>query len=76
MFYIRSIGADALHRKMMAEFLEKIMDWPEDAKRSLREAIDRMLSKPSAKEPKKMTSDDAFGSWVGSGRRRRKRSST
>lgn len=57
--------ADVLHRKMMAEFLDKIKDWPEDAKRSLKEAIDRMLAKPAPKEPKKLTSDDAFGSWVG-----------
>jgi len=49
----------------MPEILEQIKDWPEDMKRSLKEAIDRMLAKPAPKEPKKLTTLDAFGSWVG-----------
>lgn len=57
------MNAEALRRKIMAEFLEKVRDWPEDAKRSLLEAIERMLMKPKPK--KKLGTLDAFGSWVG-----------
>ena len=57
------MNAEALRRKMMAEFLEKVRDWPEDAKRSLMEAIEGLLKKPKAK--KKLGTLDAFGSWVG-----------
>lgn len=59
------MNAEALRHKMMAEFLENVRDWPEDAKRSLLEAIERMLKKPKKNNKKKLTSDDAFGSWVG-----------
>ena len=59
------MSSKALHRKMTAEFLDKIKDWPEDAKRSLKEAIERMLSKPAPRPGKQLGSDDAFGSWVG-----------
>ncbi len=59
------MNAEALRHKMMAEFLENVRDWPEDAKRSLLEAIERMLNKPKKNNKKKLTSDDAFGSWVG-----------
>lgn len=57
------MNAEALRRQMMTEFLEKVQDWPEDAKRSLRDAIERMLKKPKSK--KKLGTLDAFGSWVG-----------
>jgi hypothetical protein len=59
------MNTNALHRKMMAEFLEKIKDWPEDAKRTLKEAIERMLSKPPKTGDRKPSTDDAFGAWVG-----------
>ncbi len=59
------MNAEALRHKMMAEFLENVRDWPEDAKRSVIEAIERMLKKPKKNNKKKLTSDDAFGSWVG-----------
>ena len=45
--------------------MENVRDWPEDAKRSVIEAIERMLKKPKKNNKKKLTSDDAFGSWVG-----------
>ena len=57
------MNAEALRRKMMAEFLEKVRDWPEDAKRSLIEAIECLLKKPETK--KKLGTLDSFGSWVG-----------
>lgn len=61
------MSTDALHRKMMAEFLDKIKDWPEDAKRSMKEALDRMLGKPLPKgDPTKGTLS-AFGKWEGDG---------
>ena len=50
---------------MMAEFLDKIKDRPEDAKRSLKDAIERMLTKPAPQPAKRLSSDDACGSWVG-----------
>ena len=61
--YLWNKNAEALRHKMMAEFLENVRDWPEDAKRSLLEAIERMLKKPKTK--KKFGPLDAFGSWVG-----------
>ena len=39
------------------------LDWPEDAKRSLIEAIECLLKKPETK--KKLGTLDSFGSWVG-----------
>ena len=59
------MNAEALRRRMTAEFLEKVRDWPEDAKRTLLEAIERMMKKPSGNKKKGLSSDDAFGSWVG-----------
>lgn len=59
------MATNALHRKMMAEFLDKIKDWPEDAKRALKERIERMLSSPAQESKNQPSSDDAFGTWVG-----------
>jgi len=59
--------ADALQRKMVTEFLEKIKDWPDDAKRLLKEAIDQMMARPdrSGKRSGKKGTMDAYGAWVG-----------
>lgn len=61
------MATNAIHRKMMAEFLDKIKDWPEDALRSLKEAIEQRLNPDSDKKPPKMKGGtmDAFGGWVG-----------
>lgn len=59
------MSSNALHRRMTSELLEKIKDWPEDALRSVKDAIDQMLAKATPGAPKGLSSDDAFGSWVG-----------
>jgi hypothetical protein len=58
--------SNALQRKMMTEFLDKIKDWPEDSLRSLKEAIEQRL-KPEGNKPTEMKGGtmDAFGAWVG-----------
>ncbi len=52
---------------MTAEFLDKIEDWPEDALRTLKEAIEQRLKPGSTKKSPKMKGGtmDAFGAWVG-----------
>jgi|GEM_PF-6625936 len=57
----------ALHLKSMPEILEQIKDWPADAKRSLIEAIGRMLPDPDQKKKPAGGSLDAFGMWKGDG---------
>ncbi|MCU0320200.1 MAG: hypothetical protein MUE88_08990 [Flavobacteriales bacterium] len=66
-YYLWSMATSALHRKMMAEFLDKIKDWPEDALRSLKEAIDRRITSDQNKKSAKPQGGtmDAFGAWVG-----------
>ena len=59
--------AGAFHLKSMPEILEQIKDWPADAKRSLMEAIQRMLPNPEPKKKPTGGSLDAFGKWVGDG---------
>jgi len=61
------MNSKALHRKMTAEFLDMIKDWPEDALRSLKDAIEkRLVSDRNQKSPKPEGGTmDAFGAWVG-----------
>ncbi len=60
----------AVHKKMIDEFLEKIKDWPEDAKRSVVEAVERMLKRKPEKPDEKNLPDEfwrSFGAWEGDG---------
>jgi len=52
---------------MTAEFLEKIKEWPEDALRILKDAIEQRLNPQSGKKPRRVKGGtmDAFGAWVG-----------
>lgn len=52
---------------MMADFLDKVKDWPEDALRSLKDAIEqRLISDRGRNTPeRKGGTMDAFGAWVG-----------
>ncbi len=59
------MSTGAIHKKMIDEFLEKIKDWPDDAKRSLVEKIDRMLKLKKKPQKKKLGTLDAFGAWQG-----------
>jgi hypothetical protein len=60
------MSTNALQKKMIDEFLEKIKDWPEDAKRSVVEAVERMLNRKPDKPDNKDLPEEfwkSFGAW-------------